>query len=154
MQLFRIAQEKFANDLSGNGAKLFVGCWNSEGLPVVYAASYRSLALLETLAHTPAKILNSRSFILVTLDIPDNNFIKIEVNDLPADWDVPDIRPFTQKTGDQFLKSQKKLALSVPSVLMPEENNYIINPMHPDFRKVKIIDQRRILFDKRAVSNL
>lgn len=155
MELYRIAQEKYAEDLSGNGARLFGGRWNSEGQFALYTSFTRSLALLETLAHTPAKLLQVKTYLLITLLIPDTTTIQsLETKKLPHGWNDVEISPFTQKTGDQFLIAKKNLALAVPSVLMPEEINYILNPLHVDFKKVKIISKRRIHFDKRVQGNL
>ena len=155
MELYRIAQELYADDLSGNGAKLFGSRWNSEGNYAIYAASSRSLALLETLAHTPARILNEKVYLLITILAPDTiTPLVIDVKKLSAGWDAPDIRAFTQKTGDKFLLAKKNLMLAVPSVLMPEENNFVLNPLHADIKKVKIVYRRRISFDKRVEGNL
>ena len=155
MELYRITQEKYTNDLSGNGARIFGGRWNSEGLFAVYTSASRALALLETLAHTPAKFLSEKKYMLVTLSLPDN--IKKEVvdpNSLAAGWDSPDTRPLTKKLGDKFLRGKSSLILMVPSVLMPEENNYLLNPLHPDSKKIKPINKRRIHFDARVSANL
>ena len=155
MELYRIAQELYADDLSGNGAKLFGSRWNSEGNYAIYAASSRSLALLETLAHTPARIMNEKVYLLITILAPDTiTPLVIDVKKLSAGWDAPDIRAFTQKTGDKFLLAKKNLMLAVPSVLMPEENNFVLNPLHADIKKVKIVYRRRISFDKRVEGNL
>jgi len=152
MELFRITQEKYADDLSGNGARLYGGRWNSGGLFAIYTSSTRALALLETLAHAPAKMLDVKNYLLVTLSVPDS--IKpelIEPAGLPAGWDAPDTRPVTKKLGDKFLRGKTGLLLAVPSVLVYEEINYMLNPLHPDIRRVKIIFKRRIQFDKRGV---
>ncbi|MDZ4793379.1 MAG: RES family NAD+ phosphorylase [Bacteroidota bacterium] len=155
MELYRISQENFAEDLSGNGARLFGGRWNSEGFYALYAASSRSLALLETLAHTPAKMLQQKKYMLVSLSVPDSlPAQEVDIKKLTMGWDAPDIRPFTKKTGDVFLLGKKNLLLTVPSVLMPEENNFVLNPLHPDMKKVKIIYSRSIRFDKRVEGNL
>ncbi|HYM94428.1 MAG TPA: RES family NAD+ phosphorylase [Chitinophagaceae bacterium] len=155
MDLFRITQGKFAEDLSGNGARLYGGRWNSEGLFALYTSFSRALALLETLAHTPAKMLNEKEYMLITLSIPDT--IKLEELDrekLTAGWDAPDTRPLTKNLGDQFLRQKKSLLLAVPSVLMPEENNFLINPVHKDMRKVKLVHKRKIYFDTRVKGGL
>jgi len=123
MELFRIAKEKFATDLSGNGARLYGGRWNSEGVFAVYTSSTRALALLETLAHTPAKMLEVQSYLLITLS--------------------------ARTTGDQFLRDKKELLIAVPSVLVPEEFNYVINPLHAVMKRIKITHKRKIQFDKR-----
>ncbi|HRE37788.1 MAG TPA: RES family NAD+ phosphorylase [Chitinophagaceae bacterium] len=155
MELYRIAQEKYAEDLSGNGARLFGGRWNSEGQFALYTSGNRSLALLETLAHTPAKLLQAKTYQLITLFVPDTAAIQtLEAKKLPHGWGDVEISPFTQKTGDQFLMAKKNLVLAVPSVLIPEELNYVLNPLHTDFKKVKILNKRRILFDKRVQGNL
>ena len=155
MDIYRIAQKKYANDLSGNGAWLYGGRWNSEGFYVVYAASSRSLALLEILAHTPPKMLRENEYSLITLSIQlINSPLKIEHSQLQTGWDAPDIRLFTQKAGDKFLTDQHNLLLSVPSVIIPEENNFLINPNHIDMKRVKISHTRKISFDNRISENL
>ena len=155
MELYRITQEKYADDLSGNGAKLFGGRWNSEGLPALYTASSRALALLEILAHTPAKMLDSKPYFLVAIFVPDTtSVLETDLKKLSPGWDAPDIRSYTQKTGDVFLTEKKHLLLSVPSVIVFEERNFILNPQHIDFKKVKILNKRRINFDKRVGQNI
>ena len=150
MEIYRITQQEFAEDLMGNGARLFGGRWNSEGFFALYTSSSRSLALLETLAHTPAKFLDVRVYHLITLSVPDNILTqKISVKNLLQGWDAPDTRPFTKKMGDTFLSNKKNLLLEVPSVMMPEEINYVINPLHEDMKQVKLMGKRRIFFDKR-----
>ena len=153
MELFRITQEKFTDDLSGNGSRLFGGRWNSEGYFALYTSSFRSLALLETLAHTPAKMLTVKVYYIITLSVPDNQIAqKVFVSNLPSGWDAPDTRPFTKKLGDQFLHDNNELLLEVPSVLMPEESNFVLNPLHKEMRKVKIVNKRTIYFDHRITS--
>jgi RES domain-containing protein len=155
MELYRISQEIFADDLSGNGARLFGGRWNSEGLFAVYTSSSRSLALLEILAHTPAKMLEAKNYILIKLVIPDSvKPVEISLEDLSSGWDAPDTRPITKKLGDKFLRSKTGLLLSVPSVLIPEEKNIILNPLHGDMKKVRLAHKRRIHFDSRVGRNI
>jgi RES domain-containing protein len=150
MELYRITQGKFADDLSGNGSRLFGGRWNSEGVFALYTSSSRSMALLETLAHTPAKMLDANNYQLITLSVPDGLDVgEIRLSSITDGWDDPDTPLFTKRIGDRFLNEKKTLILAVPCVLVPEELNYILNPMHKDFRKVKIVHKRRIYFDKR-----
>lgn len=152
MELYRIAQEAYAADLSGNGSRIFGGRWNSEGHYALYASANRSLALLETLAHIPAKLFQNKKYVLVTVFLPGKTPMKfIEEKDLPNNWDALDIQHITQKIGDHFLEEQKSLVLRAPSVLMPEEFNYIINPLHPSMKQVKIIHQRVMRFNDRLI---
>lgn len=155
MEIYRISQELFAEDLSGNGSRLFGGRWNSEGYFALYTSSTRSMALLETLAHTPAKMLDIKNYQLISLFVPDSAGTgKVLLSSLPEFWDAPDTRSFTKKIGDAFLKENTNLLLEVPCVLMPEEVNYVLNPLHKDMNKVKILNRRRIYFDKRIEVNL
>ncbi len=150
MEIYRITQKEYAEDLSGNGARLFGGRWNSEGFFALYTSSSRSLALLETIAHTPAKMLDVRVYHLITLSVPDNIVRqKISVENLLPGWDAPDTRPFTKNIGNRFLSDKKNLLLEVPSVMIPEEINYVVNPLHEGMKQVKLINKRRIYFDKR-----
>jgi RES domain-containing protein len=150
MEVYRITQQEFTEDLTGNGARLFGGRWNSEGFFALYVSSSRSLALLETLAHTPAKMLDVRVYHLIALSVPENMLTqKVSVKNLLPGWDAPDTRPFTKKIGDTFLSNKRNLMLEVPSVIMPEEINFVINPLHQDMKQVKVINKRRIYFDNR-----
>ncbi len=154
MELYRITQEIYADDLSGNGSRLFGGRWNSEGIFALYTSTTRALALLETLAHTPAKMLQIKSYTLLTLSLPDSaTSSEIVINDLPANWATPDNAVLTQKIGDSFFKTKKTLLLQVPSVVMPEEKNIIINPLHSDYKKLHIKHKRVIKFDSRIATN-
>ena len=154
MEVYRIAQEPYADDLSGNGSRLFGGRWNSEGRYALYTSASRSLALLETLAHVQAKLFRNKRYMLVTLAIPDRPSTKIlRERELPIDWNALDIFQVTQKIGDYFLEEQKNLILQVPSVLMPEEYNYVINPLHPSMKQVKITHQRQIEFNDRLMKS-
>jgi RES domain-containing protein len=148
MELYRITQESYSTDLSGKGSRIFGGRWNSEGHHALYTSASRSLALLETLAHIPAKFFRTKKYILVTVFVPDKASLKaIKEKDLPKNWDALDIQHVSQKIGDNFLEEKKSLLLRVPSVLMPEEFNYIINPLHSFMKQVKVIHQREVKFN-------
>ncbi len=155
MEVYRITQEKFATDLSGNGARLYGGRWNSEGIHALYTASNRSLALLETLAHSSIKLLTEKNYILVTISIPEEATIKvITTGQLDEGWDKLLANHITIQTGDNFLISNKHLLLQVPSVLVPEESNIVINPLHPLMDQVYIKDMREININNRLINNM
>jgi RES domain-containing protein len=150
MQVYRIAQEQYAEDLTGNGAKLFGGRWNSEGQFALYTSTTRALALLEVLAHVLPKMLKEKRYYLTSITIPDNSNIRhLKWEELPMGWNQNGQELALKKIGDQFLLEKTQLILSVPSVVMPEENNMVLNPMHKDFGKIKISNTRLLDFDVR-----
>ncbi|MGJ7032198.1 RES family NAD+ phosphorylase [Niabella hirudinis] len=150
MLIYRIAQEPFAMDLSGKGAWMSGGRWNNEGHFALYTSASRALALLEILAHTPAKMLTVKPYILLTLEVADTQPTdQVSLGMLPADWNLSGSAQATAQLGDLFLKRSKALLLMVPSIIMPEEWNYVLNPLHPDMKKVRIVHRRNVTFDKR-----
>src|SRR5665213_3114986 len=102
MVLYRIVKCSYANDLSGTGARLYGGRWNSEGKSAIYLASSRSLAVLEVLVHLPPLMIPD-NYCLVEIEVPDNSITHIEIEDLPHNW--KDISPpmALSKIGDEFL---------------------------------------------------
>jgi RES domain-containing protein len=152
MEVYRIVQDKYAHDLSGNGARLFGARWNNEGRFALYTAESRSLALLETLAHTSIKLLNEKTYHLITIWVPGEAIFTINAEALPAGWNAPIAMESTKMIGEEILKGNDTFLLKVPSVMMVEESNYIINPGHPLFKKVKITRERRVHFDSRVIA--
>ncbi|MBX9782924.1 MAG: RES family NAD+ phosphorylase [Chitinophagaceae bacterium] len=152
MIVYRITQQQFATDLSGNGARLYGGRWNSEGLYALYTAGTRALALLETLAHTPVQILPAKKYSVLSLEVPDEGGMEIiPLKKLKLNWDAWDLQFYTQKPGDAFLKANKHLVLQVPSVLVHEEFNYIINPLHKSAGLIKILNEKELKLNERLL---
>ena len=151
MLVYRISGQRFANDLSGTGARLNGGRWNSVGLSLLYAASYRSLALLEILVHTTNNYVPD-DLMLITIEIPDTILIKeILHEEISDELNRKKAQAQFQTIGDKWIESQTSLILKVPSVIIPEEFNYLINPLHKDFHKVKIKETKLFRFDERLV---
>lgn len=150
MVLYRIAKCNYVADLSGTGARLYGGRWNSVGQSMVYLASNRSLAVLEVLVHLSPAIFPAK-FCLAEFEIPANNIIELRPGELPTNWQDILSPNELKKTGDEFLKQQKGLLLKVPSAIVPEEFNYLVNPLHPDSSKIKLIKQQPFSFDERLV---
>jgi RES domain-containing protein len=110
------------------------------------------LALLETLVHTPYKFLKNKDYQLLEIFIPDTAiFVSTSLQELPKDWNDWSPQPLTRKFGDAFLKKNEALVMKVPSVLMPEEHNFIINPLHSQMRDVRIVSQRLLRFNDRLM---
>jgi len=149
MLLYRITNAKYADDPSGNGARLYGGRWNSEGKPMLYLASSRSLAALETLAHfIPTNIPGE--LVMLTIEAPDD-FLEIPENVLPDNWNEYPEQHIVKQIGNSFLQRNEHLLLKVPSALVPEEFNYLMNPLHPKAGKVKIIKKVPFNFDARLL---
>ena len=148
MIIYRLATENFAGDLSGEGAKLFGGRWNSIGYTALYASEYISLCILEILVRAN-KYTSPDSYTLITLEVPETNISEIQFKKLKNDWQF--YTEYTQYIGDEFLKDHRAIALKVPSAIVPQEHNFLINPLHPDFKKIKVINTELLNLDKRLL---
>ncbi len=147
MTVFRICNTLYKDDLSGTGAKLFGGRWNSKGKEMLYTTEFISLGALEMLVHNRFKDF-SIPLSLLHIEIPDTAEIKeLKLIKLKQNWIADEA--YTQFMGDQFIDSAKTLFLKVPSAVIGEEHNYLINPQHADFKKIKISEVRDFETDKR-----
>lgn len=149
MIVFRLCKENYVHDLSGRGAEINGGRWNGKGIPALYTSSSRALCAIEIIVHIPAGII-PKDYYMVTIDIPDSASVKIlDIKDLPANWNSNPIPVLTQRIGNTFLSGQKELALKGPSAIIKDEWNYIINPAHPDYKEVRVINMDPFVFDTR-----
>ena len=138
-----------ANDLSGASAKKFGGRWNSPGYPIVYASSNIALAALETLTSIRVAGLPFNRY-LVRIDIPNDVWQRRSVPDpLPAGWDAIPAGLTSRQYGDQWTKGARSLLLVVPSVIIPDEQNILINPAHADASRLSALTLKRWIFDPR-----
>lgn len=149
MILYRITNAKYADDLSGQGARLYGGRWNSIGRSALYLASSRSLSMLESLAHIVPTNIPDELFML-SIDVPDD-FISIDINLLPDNWNEYPELPIVKQIGNAFLARSENLMLKVPSALVEDEFNYIVNPLHKKAEKIKIIKKAPFKFDERLL---
>ncbi|MBY0481199.1 MAG: RES family NAD+ phosphorylase [Chitinophagaceae bacterium] len=149
MEAYRLSREKFAANLSGKGAALKGARWNSIGVELIYTASNRSLAMAEVAVHFTLATLPS-DYMIISIFIPDDIPLqKLNVSDLPTDWNTFPHPSTTQTIGDQFVVENKFCVLQVPSAVTQGDYNLLINPNHPDFKRIKIIDKDKFPFDKR-----
>jgi len=131
----------------GQGARRSGGRWTSVGIAVVYTSGTLSLALVEVLVHLPSGILPAYSAVRVDLD--ESMVAAVEPTGLPANWrDYPPPAE-TKAIGDRWIAEGSSLVLKVPSVIVPSEFNYILNPSHPAFADVSIGDPMPFPFDPR-----
>lgn len=152
MRVYRIEREKYLDTtLSGVGASLSRGFrWNSFNTRLVYTAESRALATLEVAVHLDLSEDLPTDRYYVEIDIPDSLLIlEVNIDDLPDLWDSKPPLLLTQIIGDDFVNSSDAAILKVPSSIVPQESNYLINPNHPDARKIKIIERTRMMFDSR-----
>lgn len=149
-QAWRIVKEKHAaTTFSGEGAFRTGGRWNSRGVRVVYASSTNSLAALENLVHLNPPIL----FNYVAFRIRfDPALIEKLPSPLPADWREQPPPPSTMTIGDRWAREVRSAVLEVPSVIIPSEVNYLLNPAHPDFGKIEIRKAEPFAFDPRLLA--
>src|SRR6266545_4700438 len=146
MHLFRVSNRRHANDLTGEGARRYGGRWNSVGIAMIYTASSISLAMLEALAHSTGL---PEQRVLSTLEVPDDLPILRIHSVLPAGWNARPHSIISQAFGDKFIRQGKYLAMGVPSVITPLEDNILINPNHIEINRLKIIRIEELPFDPR-----
>lgn len=152
MRLWRISSEKWALDKTGEGASLFSGRWNPIGWPALYAGTTIEISALEKYVNLSGHV--GSKLLLVSIEIPkqDSLYVRPDLNKLPLGWAAVPFGSASQQFGKKWLKSCKQLVMLVPSVIVPEATNAVINPRHPDIAKVKIQIEREFKFDSRMLS--
>ena len=135
MRVWRICRRRYAA-FDGEGARIAGGRWNRRGTAVVYASATLSLALVEILVHLPSGVLPAFSAILVEFD--DALTTALSAKDLPSNFQADPVPRETMAVGDAWIRSGRSAVLSVPSAIVPMERNYLFNPGHPDFPRVRI----------------
>lgn len=149
MRLFRIAKKRYADDLSGEGARLYGGRWNKKGDPVVYTSESVSLAAMEVLVNLPAADLPN-DLRLITIQIPDDADIhEIRTDELPEGWTRYPSPELLANMGKRWIESGETLLLRVPSAVIPWEQNMLINPLHKMMESVEIESMEPFGFDNR-----
>ena len=148
MRLWRIAQRTYALDKRCIGTTQFGGRWNPVGSPALYSSTSISLCALENLTHLgPAPL---PPLVLVAVDIPDSTLIYVpRREDLPAGWDTLPISSTAQTFGGVWIAALTGLAMKIPSVVIPEEDNVVLNARHAAYNLVRLSVAREFSFDKR-----
>jgi RES domain-containing protein len=149
MEVFRLARKKYPIELSGKGASISGARWNSKGTEIIYCAQNRALAMAEVLVHLSLATLPN-DFVMLTIDIPGDVFVEVlNPEKLNIDWNVFPCTFETPFLGDDFIKRNEACILKVPSAVVKGDFNFLINPYHVDFYKIKITEQADFPFDKR-----
>lgn len=148
MLIYRIGKTKYAKDLSGEGAKINGGRWNHKSIPCIYTSESRALSLLEYTVNVNIDEI-PRALSITTLEIPDEDILIISEDSLPGNWKQIPIPSSTKNFGTHFLNATAKLAIKIPSSVMPDEFNYILNPLHPNSKHIKVLEIQDLAYDVR-----
>lgn len=148
MFVYRISKTKFAGDLSGEGARLFGGRWNHVLTPCVYTSASRALALLEFTVNTNIDFI-PHALSITTIEIPDTNILVLSQADLPGNWKEAPAPSSTKDFGTQLLKTAAAPVIKIPSVVVPDESNYLLNPAHPEASLFKVVEIKDFVYDVR-----
>ena len=148
MRLWRIVQRKYALDKRCIGTIQFGGRWNSVGVPALYSSVSISLSALEKFVHLGFRPL--QPLVLVAVDLPDcASIFTPKPEDLPVGWNTLPTSDAAQAFGGKWLNAMTELAVQVPSVLVPEECNVVLNARHAMYRRVRLSITREFHYDRR-----
>jgi RES domain-containing protein len=148
VRVWRIASAAHAT-FDGEGARRYGSRWTPRGLPAVFTSATLSLAALERFVNTDAD-LEPMDLVTTAVDIERNIAIEtITIADLPADWRKYPAPPPLAAIGERWLRESKSAVLSVPSVVIPNERNFVLNPTHADFTRIVINPSEPFSFDPR-----
>jgi RES domain-containing protein len=150
LQAWRIVKGKHAaTAFSGEGAAKTGGRWNSRGVAIVYTSSTKALAVLESLVHLNPPIFFK--YVAFRIEFDASIVERLPVDTLPKQWAVAPAPPSSQGIGDLWVKEGRSAVLAVPSAILSDEPNYLLNPGHPDFRKIEIGSAEPFTFDPRLL---
>jgi RES domain-containing protein len=136
--VWRITKHKHARTaLNGSGARKYGGRWNSPGIAIVYTAENQSLAVLELLVHLESPDLLHK-YVLIGVEIDESLVTEFDPSHLPRNWRSDPPPAGLRKIGDDWVRAAASVALRIPSTVIPAENNFLLNPAHPDFAKLVI----------------
>jgi RES domain-containing protein len=151
MEVFRLARLKYAMPLSGKGAALKGGRWNSAGTELIYTAANRSLAMAEVAVHLTLATLPI-DYVMVTINIPSKvSRFQLSEEMLPPHWKEFPSPAATQAVGDRFVKENKYCLLIIPSAITQGDFNVLINPNHAHFKQIQVKEVVGFPIDKRMV---
>ena len=134
---------------NGAGARIYGGRWNSPGTPVVYTAQGQSLAVLELLVHLDDPLLLAETFALIPVEIDTGFVLELSRSALPTNWQGMSSAAQLRSIGDDWVRNASSAVLKVPSAVVPAESNFLLNPRHPSFAKLRIGKPTSFQFDAR-----
>lgn len=150
LSVWRLVTARFEKSaFSGDGARLYGGRWNRKGVPLIYTAATQSLAMLEMLVQDEP--LRAR-YVMIEARIPKGVKIdRVKPEELPANWRSIAARDNLQAIGTEWARKRGGAVLAVPSAVIPDETNYLLNPLHAEFRRIRIGKPQRFETDLRLI---
>lgn len=149
-RVWRIVREDHGyTSFDGEGAWRFGGRWNSRGTRTVYTSATLSLAALETLVHLNPPV--AFKYVVMPIEFDEALVETFATSDLPDDWNEEPPPPSTAEIGDRWVKESRSAVLELPSVIIPAEPNYLLNPTHSDFKRIRIGKPTSFSFDPRLI---
>ena len=151
-RFYRIVRSQWvATAMTGEGARLFGGRWNPQGVAAVYLAQSRALAALDILVHAPREAL-PLDWSVIEIEVPDESILEADMKSLPGDWRNLPSSPGARRFGEQWLKSRTGLAMKLPSVIVPEEHSLLFNPHHSAASQARVTGVNGFRFDTRLTA--
>ena len=148
----RLSRSEYAG-FDGRGGLYRPGRWHERGHRIVYAAQSEALAALEVLVHL-SSITQMPEYVCVKAEIPGRLILDIrDLGPLPSDWPSADANQ-ARRLGARWIKEKTSAVLRVPSVVIPRESNFVLNPEHPDFGRIAVTPPLPFEFDLRLVTRL
>ncbi len=150
LTVWRLVTARYAGSaFSGEGAWLYGGRWNRKGIPVVYTSGSQALAMLEMLVQDDP--LRAR-YVLIAATVPDELEVeRIDASILPRGWRGPGENRRLRVIGSAWARKLSSAVLAVPSAVVPDESNYLLNPLHPAFGSVALGEPREFVTDLRLL---
>ena len=150
IQIYRVLRKAYSSTpFDGEGAYRFGGRWSSPGIRLSYASEHQSLAMLEYFVHVDSGTAPN-DLVLAIATLPDNiSKHHVSEDELPPTWRDSEAPPELARFGDDFAATAKSCVLVVPSAIVPREHNWLLNPAHPEFRKLSDVQLEPLLYDRR-----
>lgn len=145
MKVYRISKTRYAKDLEGTGSKLYGGRWNAVGTPCIYTSESRALAILEYAVNVNIDLI-PRGLSLCVFEIKEKDILTVQIEDLPGNWTAIPAPSATKEFGSAILASGCAV-LKIPSIVVPEEFNYVLNPLIEN--AFNLLEVKDFVFDVR-----
>ncbi len=148
MIVYRLTTQKYKDEISGKGAEINGGRWNNKGRQVIYTGESRALCTTKIAVHTPLGIV-PMDYYLQIIELPRVKMFEVSTRKLNPNWRNFPHETSTKLIGDKFIDGRKYLIMKVPSAVIQDEYNYLVNPNHKYYSKVKLLKVEKFEFDKR-----